>query len=109
MERAAKCGTLSNAEIADRLSALAQLLTVQKSNPYKIRAYRRAAYIIRGLGESLDELVRNNENLQIYAGIGEANQRCHSRDCRDWHSQDLGKAAIECESGTCEPDRSPAS
>jgi DNA polymerase (family 10) len=65
-------GLLSNAEIADRLSALAQLLTIEKANPYKIRAYRRAAVVIRGLGESVDELVRSNEDLRVYAGIGEA-------------------------------------
>jgi len=65
-------GTLSNAEIADRLSSLAQMLTVEKSNPYKIRAYRRAAAVIRGLGESVDELVRSNADLRVYAGIGEA-------------------------------------
>lgn len=65
-------GPLSNAEIADRLASLAQLLTVQKANPYKARAYRRAANVIRGLGESVDELVRDNQDLRVYAGIGEA-------------------------------------
>jgi DNA polymerase (family 10) len=65
-------GSLSNAEIADRLSSLAQMLTVENSNPYKIRAYRRAAGVIRGLGESVDELVRSNADLRVYAGIGEA-------------------------------------
>ena len=64
--------TLSNAEIADRLSSLAQLLTVKGDNPYKIRAYRRAAAIIRGLGESVDELVRNEGDLTTYSGIGKA-------------------------------------
>jgi DNA polymerase (family 10) len=49
--------TLTNAEIADRLSTLAQLLSMEKANPYKIKAYRRAADTIRGLGESVDELV----------------------------------------------------
>jgi DNA polymerase (family 10) len=63
---------LSNAEIADRLASLAQLLTAEKANPYKIRAYRRAAAVIRGLGESIEELVRCNEDLRVYAGIGEA-------------------------------------
>jgi DNA polymerase (family 10) len=72
MEPLVQSGPFSNAEIADRLSGLAQLMTLEKSNPYKIRAYRRAAATIRGLGESLDELVRNNEDIQIYAGIGEA-------------------------------------
>jgi DNA polymerase (family X) len=65
-------GTLSNAEIADQISSLAQLLTVEKANPYKIRAYRRAAAVIRGLGESVVELVRSNADLRVYAGIGEA-------------------------------------
>lgn len=64
--------TLNNSEIADRLSALAQLLSLEKANPYKIRAYRRAASTIRGIGESVDELVRSNGNLTAYAGIGEA-------------------------------------
>lgn len=63
---------LSNAEIADRLSSLAQLLTVKGENPYKIRAYRRAASTIRGLGESVDELVRNDGDLTTYEGIGKA-------------------------------------
>ena len=64
--------SLSNAEIADRLSTLAQLLSLEKANPYKIRAYRRAASTIRSLGDSVDELVRSNGDLKIYAGIGEA-------------------------------------
>jgi DNA polymerase (family 10) len=63
---------LSNAEIADHLSALVQLLAMEKANPYKIRAYRSAASTIRGLGESVDELVRSNGDLTAYAGIGEA-------------------------------------
>jgi hypothetical protein len=33
---------LSNAEIADRLASLAQLLSAQKENPYKVKAYQRA-------------------------------------------------------------------
>ncbi|MGO4211027.1 hypothetical protein AB4Y89_19180 [Terriglobus sp. 2YAB30_2] len=59
--------SLSNAEIADRLSALAQLMTIEKANPYKVRAYRRAATVIRGLGESVDEMVRSNEDLRVYS------------------------------------------
>ena len=63
---------LTNAEIADRLSTLAQLLSMEKANPYKIKAYRRAANTIRGLGESVDELVRSGADLTVYPGIGEA-------------------------------------
>ena len=47
---------LSNAQIADRLARLAQLLSAQKENPYKVKAYQRAAAKIRGLSESLDEM-----------------------------------------------------
>lgn len=72
MEQAPQSVTLSNAEIADRLSALAQLMTIEKANPYKVRAYRRAAAVIRGLGESVDELVRSNEDMRVYPGIGDA-------------------------------------
>jgi DNA polymerase (family X) len=63
---------LSNAEIADRLAGLAQLLSTQKENPYKIKAYTRAAMKIRTLSESVDELVRDDADLTAYAGIGEA-------------------------------------
>ena len=62
---------LSNAEIADRLASLAQLLSSQKENPYKAKAYRRAAAKIRTLSESLYELVREEVDLTRYAGIGE--------------------------------------
>ena len=61
---------LSNADIADRLMGLAQLLSAQKENPYKIKAYRRAAKSIRNLSESLEELVREGADLTRYAGIG---------------------------------------
>jgi DNA polymerase (family X) len=63
---------LSNAEIADRLTSLAQLLSAQKENPYKVKAYQRAAAKIRSMSESLDELVRDESDLTQYAGIGEA-------------------------------------
>jgi DNA polymerase (family 10) len=62
---------LSNAEIADRLASLAQLLSMQKENPYKVKAYQRAAASIRTLAESVDAMVRNKKDLTAYAGIGE--------------------------------------
>lgn len=63
---------LSNAEIADSLAGLAQLLSTQKENPYKVKAYHRAAARIRLLSESLDELVREDADLTQFPGIGEA-------------------------------------
>src|SRR5438270_7025462 len=68
----ASARALSNAEIADRLASLAQLLSAQKENPYKIKAYQRAAAKIRALPESIQELVQEEVDLTTYAGIGEA-------------------------------------
>jgi len=64
--------TFSNAQIADRLAGLAQLLSASKENPYKVKAYHRAATQVRSLSESLDELVRDNADLTRFTGIGEA-------------------------------------
>ena len=63
---------LSNAEIADRLASLAQLLSAQKENPYKVKAYQRAAAKLRNMSESLHELVQDEADLTQYAGIGDA-------------------------------------
>jgi hypothetical protein len=63
---------LSNADIADRLASLAQLLSTQKENPFKVKAYRRAAAKVRTLSESVDELVRDGSDLTEFAGIGAA-------------------------------------
>ena len=62
----------SNAEIADRLASLAQLLSAEKENPYKVKAYQRAAAKLRNMSESLQELVQDDADLTKYAGIGDA-------------------------------------
>jgi DNA polymerase (family 10) len=69
---AAPRATLSNAEIARQLSSLAQLLTTQRANPFKVKAYRRAADTLASLGESVSELVRGGADLTQFAGIGPA-------------------------------------
>src|SRR5436190_11663230 len=63
---------LSNAEIADCLASLAQLLRAQKENPYKVKTYQRAAAKIRTLSESIDELFGDDADLTAFAGIGAA-------------------------------------
>ncbi|HEY1575674.1 MAG TPA: hypothetical protein VGF82_01195 [Terracidiphilus sp.] len=63
---------MSNAEIADRLASLAQLLSAQKENPYKVKAYQRAANSIRNLSDSVHELLQREANLTAYTGIGTA-------------------------------------
>jgi DNA polymerase (family 10) len=63
---------LSNAEIADQLASLAQLLSVEKDNPYKVKAYQRAATSIRNLSDSVHDLVTSDADLTAYTGIGKA-------------------------------------
>jgi DNA polymerase (family 10) len=66
---------VSNAEIAEKLFALAYLLAARKENPFKIKAYRRAARSIRALGESVADLVREDHDLTQYSGIGQSISR----------------------------------
>jgi DNA polymerase (family 10) len=60
---------VDNAQIADRLEALAALLELADANPYTARAYRRAGETIRGSGVSVEELVRSGHVRQL-RGIG---------------------------------------
>jgi DNA polymerase (family 10) len=60
---------VTNAEIADRLEAMAALLDLNEANPYSARAYRRAAETIRGTPHSVEELVRLGHVRQL-RGIG---------------------------------------
>jgi DNA polymerase (family X) len=61
---------MSNAEIAHQLTVLAQLLSAQGENPFKIKAYRRAAETIKTIPESIAELVKEGADLTQYSGIG---------------------------------------
>jgi len=61
---------LSNPEIAHRLVAHAHTLQAKGENPFKVRAYRRAAETIKGLREGVDQLVRAGADLTRFPGIG---------------------------------------
>jgi DNA polymerase (family X) len=60
---------VDNAQIADRLDALASLLELGEASPYATRAYRRAAEMIRGSATPVAELVRSGRVRQL-RGIG---------------------------------------
>src|SRR6185312_366604 len=62
---------LGNAAIAKRLASLAQLMAIRKENPFKVRAYRRAAARIRSVAESLEQMVHDGGDLTRFAGVGE--------------------------------------
>jgi DNA polymerase (family X) len=60
---------LSNAEIADRLDALASVLDLAGANPFTARAYRRAAELIRETKAPITELVRTGRVREL-RGVG---------------------------------------
>jgi DNA polymerase (family X) len=63
---------LSNGVIATELMSLAQLLAAHGENPFKVKAYRRAARTLRTLSESIEEVVQSGGDLTVYPGIGKA-------------------------------------
>ncbi len=60
---------MDNAAIADRLDAFASLLELAEANPYTIRAYRRAAELIRGTAAPVGKLVSSGRVKEL-RGIG---------------------------------------
>jgi DNA polymerase (family 10) len=60
---------MTNDEVAEVLRRFADLLELQKENPYRIRAYRRAARTITETQESLEDIARE-KGLEKLAGIG---------------------------------------
>lgn len=68
MSHAAKPQT--NAAIARQLAAVAQQLRAKGENPFKVRAYSRAAETIASLGDSIAEQVHAGADLTRYPGIG---------------------------------------
>ena len=59
----------TNAEIADRLTLFAALLEIAGTNTFAVRAYRRAAALIRATPTSVAELVRTGRIREL-RGIG---------------------------------------
>jgi DNA polymerase (family 10) len=60
---------MKNQEIARLFSEMADILEIKGDNPFKIRAYRRAALNIEGLTKNIEDLTRD-ELLEV-PGIGE--------------------------------------
>lgn len=59
-----------NAEIAAAFDHLADLLEIEGANPFRVRAYRRAARTIEDLPRSAAELIAGGEDLAELPGIG---------------------------------------
>jgi len=62
--------SVHNTEIAERFSRLAELLEIQGANPFRIRAYRKAAQTIEGLPHSVASMLAEGADLSELPGIG---------------------------------------
>lgn len=62
-----------NYSVASRLDEVAQILEEQGANVFRVGAYRRAAAMLRGLKQPIDQIVKTEglEGLEKLPGIGE--------------------------------------
>ena len=67
---AAKTGRAHNPEIAQSLEDIADLLELDSANPFRVRAYRNAARVVRSLGKEASEVLGKGENARKLPGIG---------------------------------------
>ena len=59
-----------NAEIASQLDKLADLLEIEGGNPFRVRAYRRAARLVGELPRSISDMLAEGADLDALPGIG---------------------------------------
>lgn len=63
--------TVHNTDIANIFTKLADLLEIEGANPFRVRAYRRAAEVIVDLPKSATDMLRAGEDFEELPGIGE--------------------------------------
>ena len=62
---------MNNAQIAATLDTLADLLEFKGENPFRVRAYRNGARVVRDLGEPASVILQQSDrSLTEFAGIG---------------------------------------
>lgn len=61
---------MKNKEVAQLLYEIAELLSLSEENPFRIRAYERAAQVIEALPQPIEEINKRDE-LRKIPGIGE--------------------------------------
>jgi DNA polymerase (family 10) len=61
---------IQNAEIAAMFDQMAELLEIEGANPFRVRAYRRAARTIETLPQSVVALIAARKDLSELPGIG---------------------------------------
>jgi DNA polymerase (family 10) len=61
---------VQNAEVAAMFDQAAELLEIQGDNPFRVRAYRRAARVIEALPQSVKSMLSTGADLSELPGIG---------------------------------------
>ncbi len=92
----------TNARVADRLREAATLLEQQDANPYRVRAYRRAADTVAGLDRDLAALVRaeGRAGLTALPGVGDSIAAAIEEMLRTGHWSQLQRLR-----GSLDPER----
>ncbi len=69
---------MTNQKIAQTLNQLADLLEFTGANPFRLRAYRNGARVIKDLPESIASMIEAGEDLTKLDGIGKGvSEKCH--------------------------------
>ena len=63
--------TIHNSDIAKMFYTLADLLEIEGANPFRIRAYRRAAEVVEDLPKNAADMLRAGADFEELPGIGE--------------------------------------
>ena len=61
---------VQNAEVAERLHEIAEILAIEGENPFRVRAYEKAAATIERLPRPVREMLETGEDLSELPGIG---------------------------------------
>ncbi|MFW6074989.1 MAG: DNA polymerase/3'-5' exonuclease PolX [Chloroflexota bacterium] len=61
---------IHNADVAEMFREMADLLEIEGANPFRVRAYRNAAYTIDDLGQNVGDLVEEGADLTELRGVG---------------------------------------
>lgn len=63
---------IHNTEVADILDEVADLLEIDGANEFRVRAYRDAARVVRGLPRSVAQMIDDGDDLTQLRGIGKS-------------------------------------
>ncbi len=66
-----RSSSATNAQISAIFSEIADLLSIENANPFRVRAYRNAARLVSASQESMAELLNQDKDLSELPGIGD--------------------------------------